>query len=206
MKPKQGKETNERSDKKGQGGSARTGKIREAGAGGPDAEVEEMEGLKLEDLDLENLDLQELDPEGMAGLLMEAKREVEERTDQLLRCRAELENTAKRAAREKEALSRYASEKIITKLLPVIDSLDQAAKHVEGMEKIRQQLLAVLRTEGLEPMDARGEKFDPYRHEALMMVESDQHEEGTVTEEVLRGYTLNSRPIRFSKVLVSKKR
>ncbi len=154
----------------------------------------------------EGLSDQELEPKELAELLEEAERLAEERTDQLLRCRAELENTIKRAAREKEALSRYASERLITKLMPVLDSLDQAAKQVEGMERIRRQLLDVLKTEGLSPIGAQGEKFDPYRHEALMMVESDEYDDGTVTEEVQRGYALNGRVIRFSKVLVSKKR
>ncbi|MDF0590228.1 nucleotide exchange factor GrpE [Candidatus Methanocrinis natronophilus] len=153
------------------------------------------------DMDLLDLDLRELLKE-----LEEARHEAEETRDLLLRCRAELDNTLKRAAREKEALSFRASERVITKLLPVLDSLDQAAKQVEGMERVRRQLLDVLGTEGLAPIVAVGEKFDPYRHEALMMVESDECEEGTVTEEVLRGYALNSRVIRFSKVLVSKKR
>ncbi|MGB3943866.1 MAG: nucleotide exchange factor GrpE, partial [Methanothrix sp.] len=153
------------------------------------------------DPDLLDLDLQELLKE-----LEVARREAEEMNDLLLRCRAELDNTLKRAAREKEALSLRASERVIMKLLPVLDSLDQAAKQVEGMERVRKQLLDVLGTEGLAPIEAIGERFDPYRHEALMMVESDECEEGTVTEEVLRGYALNSRVIRFSKVLVSKKR
>lgn len=147
----------------------------------------------------------DLDPRELARLLAEEVRLVEELTDQLLRCRAELENTVKRAAREREALTLYAAERVVTKLLPVLDSLDQAAKHVEGMEKVRNQLLDVLRTEGLSPIEATGEKFDPYKHEALMMVESDEDEEGTVAEEVQRGYALNSKVIRFSKVLVSKK-
>jgi len=147
-----------------------------------------------------------LDPGLLIELVEEARREAEERTEQLLRCRAELDNTLKRAAREKEALSGRASERLILKLLPVLDSLDHAAKQVEGMERIRKQLLDVLGTEGLAPIVAVGEKFDPYRHEALMMAESDECEEGTVTEEVLRGYALNSRVVRFSKVLVSKKR
>jgi len=154
----------------------------------------------------ERLDLDELGPEELLSCLEEANLRAEECRDQLLRCRAELDNTIKRAAREKEALSGRASERLISKLLPVMDSLDQAAKQVEGMERIRKQLLDVLGTEGLAPIEAVGEKFDPYKHEALMIVESDECEEGTVTEEVLRGYALNSRVIRFSKVLVSKKR
>jgi molecular chaperone GrpE len=165
-------------------------------------------GYEAEELveEAEGLDLEGLDPEELRELLEEARREAEERLDQLLRCRAELDNTIKRAAREKEALSGRASEKLISKLLPVLDSLDQAAKQVEGMERVRKQLLDVLKTEGLSPIEAQGEKFDPYRHEALMMVESDEYEEGTVTEEVQRGYAMNGRVIRFSKVLVSKKR
>ena len=153
----------------------------------------------------EGLDLDELDPQELRELLEVAKMEAEDRLDQLLRCRAELDNTIKRAAREKEVLAGRASERLISKLLPVLDSLDQAAKQVEGMERVRKQLLDVLKTEGLSPIEAQGEKFDPYRHEALMMVESDEYDEGTVTEEVQRGYAMNGRVIRFSKVLVSKK-
>jgi molecular chaperone GrpE len=154
----------------------------------------------------EGLDADELDPKELREQLEEAKKAAEERLDQLLRCRAELDNTIKRAAREKEALTGRASERLISKLLPVLDSLDQAAKQVEGMERVRKQLLDVLKTEGLSPIEATGEKFDPYRHEALMMVESEEYDEGTVIEEVQRGYALNSQVIRFSKVLVSKKR
>ena len=189
MKAKHSEKANEPSETKGKTSSPETGTKAE----------EPVEGA-------EGLDFEELAPQELRKLLEEAKMVAEERMDQLLRCRAELDNTIKRAAREKEALSRYASEKLISKLLPVLDSLDQAAKQVEGMERVRKQLLDVLKTEGLEPIEAQGEKFDPYRHEALMMVESDEHDEGTVTEEVQRGYALNSRVIRFSKVLVSKKR
>ncbi len=189
MKAKHSEKTNKPSEKKGKTASPETGTR-------PEEPVEEAPGLDLEELDSQELMTQ----------LEEMGRVAEERTEQLLRCRAELDNTIKRAVRDKEALSGRASERLISKLLPVLDSLDQAAKQVEGMDRIRKQLLDVLKTEGLEPIEAQGEKFDPYRHEALMMVESDEHDEGTVTEEVQRGYALNSRVIRFSKVLVSKKR
>jgi len=137
--------------------------------------------------------------------LEEACQQAEGRLDQLLRCRAELDNTLKRVAREKEELARYASETLVVKLLPVLDSLDQASKHDQGTEQIRQQLMDVLKSEGLSAIEALGEKFDPYRHEALMQVPSEEHEDGTVIEEVLRGYTLGPRVVRFSKVLVSKR-
>ena len=193
MKAKRSEKANEPSGNKGTRGSVEKGAQAESGAGKPEEFDEESAGL-------------DLDPEELVKLLGEAKRVAEERTDQLLRCRAELDNTIKRAAREKEVLAGRASERLISKLLPVLDSLDQAAKQVEGMDRVRRQLLDVLKTEGLEPIVSKGEKFDPYRHEALMMVESDEYDQGTVTEEVQRGYAMNGRVIRFSKVLVSKKR
>ncbi|MHC1630783.1 MAG: nucleotide exchange factor GrpE [Methanotrichaceae archaeon] len=137
--------------------------------------------------------------------LEEAHKLADERLDQILRCRAELDNTLKRVSKEKTELSKYASETLIVKLLPVLDSFDQAVKHDQDLDKIRQQFLDALKVEGLAPIDAVGKKFDSCYHECLMMVESDEYDEGTVVEEVLRGYTLNSKVIRFSKVLVSKK-
>jgi len=128
-----------------------------------------------------------------------------ERLDQLKRCRADLDNTLKIAAREREEHARYASEKLISKLLCVLDSLEQASKHDEGCKVLYNQLLDILKGEGLEPITALGQKFDPYMHEALMKVKSDELDEDYVAQEIQRGYTLNSRVIRFSKVAVVKR-
>ena len=137
--------------------------------------------------------------------LSSAEKLAEERLDQLMRCRADLDNVMKRAARDREEHAKYASEKLIGKLLPVLDSLEQAAKHDEGSRVLYSQLLDVLSAEGLVPIEARGKKFDPYRHEALFQVQNDDLEEGMVAEEIQRGYLCNSRVLRFSKVAVSKK-
>jgi molecular chaperone GrpE len=137
--------------------------------------------------------------------LEEAQNLAEERLDQLKRCRADLDNTLKIAAREREEHARYASEKLISKLLCVLDSLEQASKHDEGCKVLYNQLLDVLKGEGLEPIIALGQKFDPYKHEALMQVKSDELDEDYVAQEIQRGYTLNSKVIRFSKVAVVKR-
>jgi molecular chaperone GrpE len=137
--------------------------------------------------------------------LEEAQNLAEERLDQLLRCRADLDNILKIVAREREENARYASEKLVSKLLCVLDSLEQASKHDEGCKLLYNQLLDVLKGEGLEPITALGQKFDPYRHEALMQVKSDELDEDDVAQEIQRGYTLNSRVIRFSKVAVVKR-
>jgi molecular chaperone GrpE len=136
--------------------------------------------------------------------LQEAESLADERLDQLKRCRAELDNALKIAAREKEDHVRHASERIVSRLLCVLDSLEQASKHDEGAKVLYQQLFDVLKGEGLVPIEAKGLKFDPYRHEALIQVQADGLEDGMVADEIQKGYLLNSRVIRFSKVAVAK--
>ena len=136
--------------------------------------------------------------------LCQARSLSEERLDLLMHCRADLDNVLRRSAREKEENVKYASEKLIAKLLPVLDSLDQAAKHDEGTKVLYAQLLGILSAEGLTTIDAVGKKFDPYQHEALFQVETGELEEGTVAEEIQKGYLFNSRVVRFSKVAVAK--
>jgi len=130
---------------------------------------------------------------------------AEERLDLLMRCRADLDNVLKRSAREKEDNIKYASEKLVCKLLPVLDSLEQGAKHDQGSNVLYMQLLAVLASEGLAPIEAKGMKFDPYRHEALYQVESEEAEEGSVVEEIQKGYLFGGHVIRFSKVAVARR-
>jgi molecular chaperone GrpE len=137
--------------------------------------------------------------------LLEASSLAEERLDLLMRCRADLDNVIKRSIKEKEDNIKYASEKLICKLLPVLDSLDQAAKHDEGTMVLYSQMLDILKSEGLVPLEAVGKKFDPYRHEALFQVKTGDLEEDTVAEEIQKGYLLHSRVIRFSKVAVAKR-
>ncbi|MFZ2184969.1 MAG: nucleotide exchange factor GrpE [Methanothrix sp.] len=136
--------------------------------------------------------------------LSEAQSLSEERLDQLMRCRADLDNLMKRSLREKENTVRYASEKLVHKLLPVLDSLEQAAKHDGGMNVLYMQLSGILSAEGLAPIEAVGKKFDPYRHEALFQVKRSDMEEDVVAEEIQKGYLFNSHVIRFSKVAVNK--
>lgn len=159
-----------------------------------DISSEDKENQDNSDAKIEELELQ----------LSLAQSLSEERLDLLMHCRADLDNVMKRSAREKEENVKYASEKLISKLLPVLDSLDQAAKHDEGTKVLYAQLLGILSAEGLMPIDAVGKKFDPYRHEALFQVETEELEEGIVAEEIQKGYLFNSRVIRFSKVAVTK--
>ncbi|MBN1324008.1 MAG: nucleotide exchange factor GrpE [Methanotrichaceae archaeon] len=137
--------------------------------------------------------------------LEEAKTQSKERLDQLLRCQADMENALKRAARERQEMSKYASERIITRLLGILDSLEEAAKHDAGSKVLLNQFMDVMRGEGLSPIDAIGRKFDPNFHEAMMCVSSDELDDDYVAQEFQRGYTLHSKVIRTSKVAVAKR-
>jgi len=127
---------------------------------------------------------------------------------------ADFENYKKMAARERDLYVLCATEELIKALLPVIDNLEAAiastkqneddTSFVEGLVLIYTNLLEVLGKEGLKPIQAVGEKFDPYKHEVLLTVTDDELPEDTVVDEFEKGYTFGSKVIRSSKVKVSK--
>ena len=138
-------------------------------------------------------------------------KKIEELTDSLKRTQADFENFRKRTDKEKAELARYAHAGIISRMLPVIDSFEMALKNasdkehfVDGIKLIYAQLHSILETEGIIPIKAMGEKFDPYRHEVLMKEPSDK-DDGTILEEFQKGYMLNDRVLRHSKVKISGK-
>lgn len=151
---------------------------------------------------------------GSGDSLEQARAEIAELNNRLLRAQADFENYRRRMAREREELGVYANQKLILSLLPVLDNLDRAlsAPPVAGDEKMRQgvELTArsfrdILAKEGVTPIEAVGQLFDPNLHEAVMTLESGEHEDGTVLMEFQKGYKLGDRTIRPSMVQVSKK-
>ncbi|MBL7055077.1 nucleotide exchange factor GrpE [Candidatus Woesearchaeota archaeon] len=139
------------------------------------------------------------------------KEEINELTDSLQHLQAEFENYKKRIDKEKQEFVKYAKSDLIVKLLPSLDSFELALKHtsdkekfIKGTELIFAQIYSLLESEGLRPIKAIGETFDPYKHEVLIKQESDK-EEDMILEELQKGYMLNDRVLRHSKVKVSKK-
>lgn len=147
--------------------------------------------------------------------LKETKKLSDDYFDRLLRLQAEFDNYKKRMIKEREEIIKYSNEKLILELLEVYESLERGIETgkttnekdvlLKGMELVYKQFKDVLEKNGLKPIQALGEKFDPYRHEALMQTIDDSQEENTILEEFQRGYTLNNKVIRYSKVRVSKK-
>ena len=134
--------------------------------------------------------------------------------DQLLRKVAEYDNYRKRTEREFLNRIQNANERLITDLLPVLDDFERSLSHareaenkellIEGFELIYKKLSSIMEKEGLKSIDAVGQEFDPDKHDALMQMESDSHDSGTIMEEHLKGYNLNHKVIRHSQVLVAK--
>ncbi|MEC0091840.1 nucleotide exchange factor GrpE [Paenibacillus macquariensis] len=138
---------------------------------------------------------------------------ADENQQRVLRTQADFDNYRKRTQKEKEEFAKYASTKLITELLPIVDNFDRAFSTVvednlnesfsKGMNMIYRQLEGVLQAEGLVPMDSVGQPFNPEFHQAIMQVESEEYPEGTVVEEIQKGYMLKDKVLRPAMVKVS---
>jgi molecular chaperone GrpE len=136
--------------------------------------------------------------------------------NQLLRTAADLENSKKRALREKQDAIKYGNESLLGKLIPVLDNFDAALSAVsssqaaatdsfqQGVAMIQQQLRQVLSEAGLEEIDAQGQRFDPNCHEAVSQQETAQLPEGHVLQQLRKGYKLRDRLLRPATVVVAK--
>ncbi|WP_027180521.1 nucleotide exchange factor GrpE [Maridesulfovibrio bastinii] len=137
-----------------------------------------------------------------------------EARDERLRAMAESENLKKRLARETDELKKFATEKVISDLLPVLDNLDLALAHsknldqckdfVTGVEMTRKIFLDALGKHGLEPVGKAGDEFDPNFHEAMGMAQQADIPDNAVAQVMQCGYVLKGRVIRPAKVLVNK--
>lgn len=140
--------------------------------------------------------------------------EAKQANDNYLRALADLQNFRRRGEEERDRLKLYANEKLIKEILPVLDDLDlavNAAKQSESYEQLIGGVDAILRKfretlakQGVEPIDAVGQKFDPDVHEAVMVDEGSDEPDETVTAELRKGYTLHKRVIRPAMVKVAK--
>ena len=139
--------------------------------------------------------------------------EIANQKDTFLREKAELENFKKRLTKEKDDFVQFANERLLQELIQIEDNLERALEVPnatleslkEGVEMIQKQFSTFLKNQKVEPIEAIGKDFDPTLHEVLNQQESEEHEENTVIEEYSKGYTLNGRILRPTKVVISKK-
>jgi molecular chaperone GrpE len=144
-----------------------------------------------------------------------SKQTIAQLTETLQRVQAEFENYKKRVDNEKQEFVKYANEDFILSLLPILDSFELALRDkktckdldefMRGMQLIYSQIVSLLEQKGVKHIETKDQRFDPYKHEALLQEESDKPE-GTILEELQKGYTINEKIIRHSKVKVAKKK
>lgn len=142
------------------------------------------------------------------------KIQLEERKIQYARLGADFENYRKRMLKEKEELDLQVKQRAITELLPVVDNFERARAQIKpqndgemGIHKsyqgVYKLLVDCLKRLGVSPMRPEGQEFDPNLHEAVMREPTDEHPEGTVLEELVRGYYLGERVLRHAMVKVA---
>ncbi len=155
----------------------------------PEERVQTLEG-ELEDFEAQNAEL----------------------LDALRRLKADFDNYRKRMIKEQTRILETAEANLVKKLLPVMDNLERALASAgagetkglaEGVAKVLEMMLDVLKGEGLEVIDPAGEPFDPEHHEAMMVVETEECPENTVTEVIQKGYRLGGLLLRPAMVKVS---
>jgi molecular chaperone GrpE len=159
------------------------------------------------------------DPSDPAGVeesidaeLQAARDEAQATFARYQRLAADFENYKRRTRQELADRTQYANEELVSKLLPILDNFRRALDHApagvdrnwfEGIKLIARQFEDVLQAQGVSQIPAVGEKFDPSQHEAIASEETDEHEEGTVMEELQPGYRLHNRVLRPTLVKVA---
>lgn len=180
-------------------------------------EVAAENTAKAETSDEEADDADPADKDEKKGLFKKKKKDkkdeqIEELNDRLKRQMAEFENFRKRTEKEKTQMFDMGAKTIIEKILPVVDNFERGLAAVSedqkddpfitGMDKIYKQMLAELDAVGVKPIDCIGQEFDPDFHNAVMQVENDELESGTVAQELQKGYMYKDTVVRHSMVSV----
>ena len=180
---------------------------REETAEETEKQAEHAEGTETEE---ENVS----EKKGFFGKKKKDKKDtqIEDLTDKLRRQMAEFDNFRKRTEKEKAQMFDMGARTIIEKILPVIDNFERGLAAVPeeqkddafviGMDKVYKQMLTELDAIGVKPIEALGKEFDPDLHNAVMQVESEEYEPGTVAQELQKGYTYKDNVVRHSMVAV----
>lgn len=134
------------------------------------------------------------------------KEQLDDYTEQLKRLQAEFENYQKRVEKERKEFVSFANEKIICELLCILDDFEKALQSVqdEGVKLLYTKFKKLLEQHGVKPIESNGQKFDAFKHEVLCTIETEKYPEDTIIEEIQKGYEMNGKIIRFTKVKISK--
>lgn len=151
-------------------------------------------------------------PDELNAEVLRAHEQAQETFARYQRLAADFENYKRRTRQDLADRTQYANEELLRKLLPVMDSFKRLIDHAppdidsawfEGVKLVARQFEATLEAQGLSTIRALGAKFDPSQHEAIAREETDEHEEGTIIEEMQPGYRLHDKVLRPTLVKVA---
>lgn len=155
-------------------------------------------------------------PEALRAILDKKEAEYKDLHDKYLRALAEMENFRKRVAREQAESVKYANERILSDLLSVVDNIERAILHsrekkdfdalIDGLNLTMKEFNSLFEKYGVKWIESVGQPFDPTRHHAVSLVESETHPDNIIVEEFRKGYLLNDRILRPSLVSVAKRK
>lgn len=179
-----------------------------------DAKDTDVNETESDDDDLADAEAKADEKKGLFKKKKKDKKDeqIEELNDRLKRQMAEFENFRKRSEKEKSQMFDMGAKTIVEKILPVIDNFERGLAAVPddkkddpfitGMDKVYKQMLTELDTAGVKPIECVGQEFDPDFHNAVMQVENDELESGTVAQELQKGYMYKDSVVRHSMVSV----
>jgi len=135
--------------------------------------------------------------------------------DQLIRLKADYENTCKQFQKQQEEYTKFANMSLLKELLTVVDDLERIKKNchqeqekqnlIQALDLLYKNLLQILKSWGVKEIEAINKSFDPFLHEAISFVNSPQHPDRVIIDEIQKGYMLHNKVLRTSKVVVNKK-
>ncbi len=171
---------------------------------------------ELDDNELSALEQMQAKIEDLQAQLDESKAKLAEKDEEVLRVLAEGMNLQKRLQRDLDNTRKFANDKIIKAMIPVMDSFDKALEvinddncevsteaMIEGTQNTQKIFAKVLKDHGIEIVNPVGETFDPEQHEAMSMVPSPEHQKNTIVNVFQKGYLLNGRVVRAAMVVVA---
>ena len=175
---------------------------------------ERAEDQRAEATEMDRISALEAELTDLRQQLVAKEGEAKNNYDRFVRQTAELDNFKKRASREREDGIRFANEVLIKDLLPIVDNLERAVAHasgggngkplVEGVEMVLKGFLDVLSKHGVRQIVALGQSFDPAKHEAIALLDSESHAPNSVIDEHQRGYFYRERLLRPALVTIAK--
>ncbi len=155
---------------------------------------------------------EELKKEIEESLKEEFDKKTGEYITHIQRLQADFDNYKKQSEKQQRDLISFANEGLLLKILEVYEDFERAInncktekEYSEGLELIYKKLTTMLEKEGIQTIPTENEKFDPYKHEAMMAENNEEYENGMIIDELSKGYTLKDKVIKYSMVKVCKK-